>query len=224
MLITFSPGGEIFASARGDGLLDRLHVWTVESARWGRTFAHCDQHRPFPTGNRQVHHILHPALAHGILPLRLESRLLQGDKQPISTGSKEVIDLLRGYEAVPRRLNERDPPPAQAGDGPFPADQRAQLELIVEVVGAGVVGLLGQKVPAAGQFVPPDRGVPVDSPALFAEGTGKIEGQHGGLGRAGRGMPHGDAVPPPVAGNLKVPPVVHHGNQDAVFRVEHRRY
>jgi hypothetical protein len=66
-----------------------------------------------------------------------------------------IIDLLLfltcDLEAL--GLDERDAPPAQAVYRGLQFDQRPQLELVVHLVGAGMVGPVGEQVTVAGQFV-----------------------------------------------------------------------
>jgi hypothetical protein len=67
-----------------------------------------------------------------------------------------IIDLLLfflTYDLETLGLDERDAPPAQAVYRELQFDQRSQLELVVHLVGAGMVGLGGEQVPEADQFV-----------------------------------------------------------------------
>ena len=62
-------------------------------------------------------------------------------------------------KAVPRRLDERDAPPAQTDNGQVQPLQRA--ELVISLVRAGVIRLVGQQVATAGKLVAAHRRVAV---------------------------------------------------------------
>jgi hypothetical protein len=66
---------------------------------------------------------------------------------------KEIVDLDGLHKAVASGDDEGDPPPAGADDGRDFVLQRAELQFIIPLPGAGVVRLGGDQVTARDQFV-----------------------------------------------------------------------
>jgi hypothetical protein len=89
----------------------------MQSSSRGGTITHGDSDNTLLTGDRQVHHVRGAAFPDLKLPLRPEALVFEGDKEAVSAGSIEIVDLLGSGEPVPRGLDEGDTSPAQAVDG-----------------------------------------------------------------------------------------------------------
>ena len=70
-----------------------------------------------------------------------------------------------------------DPMPAMGDNGGQLVLQGAELESIIPVTSAGVIGLGRDQVAACHQLVALDGSVVVDGPAVLAEGFGEVQGQ-----------------------------------------------
>jgi hypothetical protein len=119
-----------------------LPIWVAQGVGGSGTVSHGNSDGALLAGNRQVHRVRNAALPDLELSLWPEAFILQRDEQAVSAGSIQVVDLLGGGESVPGALNECDSAPAQAVDGELQLDHRSQLELVVGLVGAGMVGLI----------------------------------------------------------------------------------
>jgi len=82
--------------------------------------------------------------------------------------------LARVHEAVAAGDDQRDSPPAMGDDGGQLVLQRAELERVVPIARAGMVGLGGDQVAAGDQFVALDGGVVVDGPLIILEDLGGV--------------------------------------------------
>ena len=75
--------------------------------------------------------------------------------------------LARVHEAVAAGDDQRDSPPAMGDDGGQLVLQRAELERIVPVAGAGMVRLGGDQVAARDQLLAFDGGVVAKWPTYY---------------------------------------------------------
>ena len=96
--------------------------------------------------------------------------------------------------------------------------QRAELDFVVDIVGAGVVGFVWQQVAAVGQFVAGVTSVVVDGVLLFAKGGTEVKGNVLGVQPLGRAA-LGDAIPAVATDKVEVRRSRNVGDQDAGFRI-----
>jgi hypothetical protein len=128
--------------------------------------------------NRQVNRILRPGYVDHPLPLHFQPHLVQFHAQPPGRAFllEEVVDFGRLHKAVACGDDESNAPPASADDGRELMLERAKLELVVPLPGAGMVRLGGDEVAPRDKLVAPDGSVVVDRPAVVAEALGAIVG------------------------------------------------
>jgi hypothetical protein len=92
------------------------------------------------------------------------------------------------------------------------------LELVVSIVGAGVVGFAGKQLAPREQLVTEAAGIEVHSPLLIAKGSSEIESDV--LKEdTGRSLALGHPIPALVASDLIVFRAVHDRHKNPVFRV-----
>jgi len=87
---------------------------------------------------------------------------------------EQVVDLPRFVQPFAIREDEDDSPQVAAGDGVGEFDELAQLQFVVALIGARVLGFFGQEVAPCDQFVAAHLGIPPNAERVHAKRFGKI--------------------------------------------------
>jgi hypothetical protein len=169
----------------------------------------------------QRHFVTHPILLHLIISLTLNASFFQGRIQPIhivAAFDKEVVNFLGILEAIPGGVDEGYSPPTQADNWAGKFLERAKLDFIIIIISPRMVGLVGQQVAAAKEFVAQLRSVVVNGPLIGAKFSAEIKSEILRIQSFGH-VTLGDAIPAFLLDNGEIGRSWHVSNQNTIFGV-----
>lgn len=179
---------DFLAAAGGDGAGD--FVGHVEGfGRAAGQFGGGDFDGAVATGDGEGDTVTAAALFDEVIALGPQAALFERRVEAVDVFAaldEEVVDLGCVLESVPGGVDEGDAPPAQTDDRAFQLVEGTELYPIVEVGGAGMVGLIGEEGGPGGQFVAQAGRVVVDGPFLRPEFLPEVEGEVFGIEAFGR--------------------------------------